>query len=170
MILCLGDTLKNKRKGFGLLSEVLIGLRDVPRLLVVSVGGGRLPLQVDVPHVHLGFIESERILSLVYSAADVLVLTSVQDNLPNTVLESIACGTPVIAFDVGGLPDLVQPGVTGKLVPRGDVKAFCAAIKDFFEQPSRRIEMAENCRQSVREYSLESCARRYAQLYAQLAR
>ena len=168
VILCVSDSLMNKRKGFGLFSQVLIDLKDLPGLLVISVGGDRLPLDVSVPHLQLGFIESERILSLVYSAADVLVLTSLQDNLPNTVLESMACGTPVLAFDVGGLRDVIRSGMTGTLVPLGDTKALCAAIEEFFENPARRIEMSENCQHIAQQYSLEACARRYMELYRQL--
>jgi glycosyltransferase involved in cell wall biosynthesis len=159
----------NKRKGFGLLSQVLMDLKDVPRLFVISVSGDGLPLDVSVPHLHLGFIDSERILSLIYSAADILVLTSLQDNLPNTVLESIACGTPVVAFDVGGLSDLIRPGLTGKLTSCDDTKAFCAAIEEFFANPSKRMELSGNCREVAHQYSLESCASRYIQLYTQLA-
>jgi glycosyltransferase involved in cell wall biosynthesis len=167
VILCLGDSLVNKRKGFGLLSQVLIDLKDLPGLLVISVGRDRLPLDVSVPHLQLGFIESERILSLVYSAADILVLTSLQDNLPNTVLESVACGTPVLGFDVGGLRDVIRSG-TGTLVPLGDTRALCAAIEDFFDNPARRMEMSENCQHLAQQYSLETCARRYMELYRQL--
>jgi glycosyltransferase involved in cell wall biosynthesis len=170
VILCLGDSLQNRRKGFRLLTEVLTGLKDTPRLVVLSAGGDRLPLEVNVPHLPLGFIESERILSLVYSAADVLVFTSLQDNLPNTVLESIACGTPVIGFEAGGLPDVIRPGLTGALVPRGDTKALGAAIEAFFQDGSKQPAMSENCRRAALDYSLERCASRYAQIYTRLAR
>src|SRR5207247_9760291 len=123
----------------------------------------------NVPRVHLGLIESERVLSVGKSAADVLGVPSLQDNLRNTVLESLTCGAPVVAFDVGGIPELVRPEVTGTLVPRGDIKALCGAIKNLFENPSMRVAMSANCRNIAQEYSLESCARRYVELYTRVA-
>jgi glycosyltransferase involved in cell wall biosynthesis len=169
-VLCLADSLTKTRKGFGLLSDALLALKDVPNLFVISVGSGRFSFEANIPHLSLDFVENERFLSLIYSAADVFVVPSRQDNLPNTGLESLACGTPVVGFDVGGIPELIRPGITGILVPRGDTNKLCSAIKCLFENRSRRMEMAANCRRiAVEEYSLEVCARRYVELYTQIA-
>lgn len=69
-----------------------------------------------IPCLHLGHVNSDRWFSLIYSTADVFVIPSLQDNLPNTVLESMACGTPVIGFAVGGISDMVRDRLTSLLV------------------------------------------------------
>jgi glycosyltransferase involved in cell wall biosynthesis len=60
-------------------------------------------------------------MAKLYSAADITVLPYVEDNLPNVCLESIACGTPVVAFDIGGIPDVIIPGKNGQLARAFDV-------------------------------------------------
>ena len=102
-----------------------------------------------------------------YAAADVLLLPSRLDNLPNTAVESIACGTPVAAFDVGGVPEVVRPGETGALAPLGDVAGLAEAV--------RRLVGDEALRRRARsvaeaEFSLELQARRLAELYEGLVR
>jgi glycosyltransferase involved in cell wall biosynthesis len=102
----------------------------------------------------------------VYSAADVFVIPSSQEAFGLTALEATACGTPVVGFAVGGIVDTVRHGTTGLLVPPGDVEALRAAIRSLLETPATREAMAVNCRRvAVAEYTLETQARRYAQLY-----
>jgi len=166
VVLFVSDSTVNRRKGFTLLAQALAGLSDLPDLFLVSLGRGRPSLEGTVPHRHLGHLGDDRLLALVYSAADLFVIPSLQDNLPNTVLEAMACGTPVVGFDVGGIPDMVRPGVTGVLAPVGDVNALREAIAELLQDPARRAEMSKNCRRiAVEEYALEVQARRYVELY-----
>jgi glycosyltransferase involved in cell wall biosynthesis len=166
VLLFVGEAVDNRRKGFALLAEALSGLNHLPDLVLLSVGHGKLSLDVQIPWRHFGHVDHDRILSFVYSAADAYVIPSIQDNLPNTVLEAMACGTPVVGFDVGGIPDMVRLGITGLLAPAGDVQGLRAAIAELLRNPERRAEMAANCRSiAVREYALEVQARRYSQLY-----
>ena len=162
------DDAANRRKGFSLLLESLSQVGDKDNVFLVSVGSGEPHVKVQLPHLHLGHVEY-RWLSLAYSAADVFVIPSLQDNLPNTVLESMACGTPVIGFAVGGIPDMVRHETTGRLVAPFDVGALRAAIVDLLHDPVKRKEMGVNCRRiAVEEYSLELQARRYSELYKSL--
>src|SRR5262249_60783577 len=116
-------------KRFGILAEALNGLEEVSNVLCVSVGSGRAEAELRFPLLAGGHVGNARLLSLVYSAADVLVLPSLLENLPLVVLESMACGTPVIGSAVGGIPDMVRPGTTGWLFPAHDVTALRAAIR-----------------------------------------
>ncbi len=82
----------------------------------------------------MGHLHDEISLALLYSAVDVFVAPSRQDNLPNTVVEAIACGTPTVAFKIGGMPDLIQHQVSGYLALPDDVKDLARGIEWVLEQ------------------------------------
>ena len=157
-------------KGFAMLAEALDGLATTPNLVLLSAGSGRPPVQPRVSHIPLGNVGDERLLSLVYAAADVVVLPSMNDNLPLTALEALACGRPVVAFGVGGLLDIVRPHV-GILVPPRDVKALGEAVGRLLSDVDGRIGLELACRSvAVEDYSLERQARRYVELYETILR
>jgi len=169
IVMFVSDILTNRRKGFSFLLEALSGLTQAHNLFLLSVGGGERPGTGPIPCLHTGYVKDERWLSLMYSAADLFAIPSLQDNLPNTVLESMACGTPVVGFEVGGIPDMVRPGTTGQLVPVGDALALRQAISHLLNAPSTRRQMGAECRRIVsEEYSNELLATRYAALYESL--
>jgi glycosyltransferase involved in cell wall biosynthesis len=117
----------------------------------------------------LGYVANECLLALVYSAADIFVMPSLQESFGQTALQALACGTPVVGFEVGGIPDMVRPGVNGLVVPTGDVSALCTAIRTLLQDPAQRAVMAANCRRiAVQEYALEVQARRYLELYEEI--
>jgi len=166
IILCVADWLDNRRKGVKFLVQALVTLKDHGDLLVVTIGRGTGLTDVPLPHASLGYVHDERLLSLAYSAADVFVCPTLQDNLPNTILESLACGVPVVGFNVGGVPDMVRDGETGLLVEARDAEGLGKAIAELLGNPERRRVMSENCRRiAVEEYSLVIQARRYVELY-----
>jgi glycosyltransferase involved in cell wall biosynthesis len=169
VVLFVAEPLTRRLKGFAVLARALEPLRHRPGLLFVSVGSGDPPVTVNVPYLNLGHIGQERLLSLAYSAADVFVIPSSQEAFGQTALESIACGTPVVGFAVGGIVDTVRPGATGVLVRAGDAKALGTAIADLLDDPSTRSKMAATCRRiAVEEYALEIQAQRYVELYRSL--
>jgi glycosyltransferase involved in cell wall biosynthesis len=172
VLLFLAELVSNRRKGFDLLMSALSGCaQSVKRLMLMSLGHRPPPQEAGIPWMHFGFVTDDRLLSLMYSAADLFVIPSRQDNLPNTVLEALACGLPVVGFDVGGIPEMVRPGVTGLLAPSGDVEALGSAIVGLLDDDAGRREMALNCRQvAVEEYPLELQARRYSDLYSAVQR
>lgn len=169
VILFVADSLDIRRKGFPVLQQALAGLADLPHLFLASVGSGEPSLEARVPHLHLGRTDNDRLLSLIYSAADLFVIPSLQDNAPNTVMEALACGTPVVGFAAGGIVDLVQDGITGRLAPVGEVESLGGAIRELLEDAAGRQEMADNCRRrGLQDFSLEVMGRNYGQLYQRL--
>jgi glycosyltransferase involved in cell wall biosynthesis len=166
VVLFLADGVDDPRKGREFLLRALEGMADSQNLFLLTLGRGG-PLELGAfPHVHVNAVADDRLLSCVYSAADVFVAPSLQDNLPNTVLEAIACGVPVVGFASGGIPDAVRQGETGLLAPLRDVRGLREAVRELLATESIRTEMARNCRRvAVQEYALEIQARRYLELY-----
>jgi glycosyltransferase involved in cell wall biosynthesis len=141
----------------------------VDRLWLLSVGNNPPKLTGDWQGLHLQYVGNDRFLSLVYSAADVFVIPSLQDNLPNTVMEAMACGTPVVGFDVGGIRDMVRAGRTGVLTGPGDVDALQTALTKILTSPQMRRGMSEEARRvALSEYPLLLQAERYGMLYKEL--
>jgi glycosyltransferase involved in cell wall biosynthesis len=169
VILFLADWAGEERKGFDLLVEALKPFRNDRRVYLLAAGR-ELPAHDLGPQlVTTGYLTGEKQLSWVYSAADVFVLPSLQDNLPNTALEALSCGVPVVGFDVGGIPEIVREGETGLLVPGKDVAGLRAAITSVVEDKEMRVRMAEAGRRyAVANYGLEIQARRYLELYTEL--
>jgi glycosyltransferase involved in cell wall biosynthesis len=166
VILFIADGIHDPRKGLPLLVQALGGISASEEYFLVSLGPGQLPSLDNLPHLHIEPLNNDRFLSFVYSAADVFVAPSLQDNLPNTVLESIACSTPVVGFAVGGIPDLVRPGQTGLLAKPADAVDLRRAITELLADTERLKAMQNSCRRiAVEEYSLEIQARRYLDLY-----
>jgi glycosyltransferase involved in cell wall biosynthesis len=169
VVLFAAESVANVRKGFALLIEALAGIKGIDNLLLVSVGGGKGVLPGGLPHLGLGKISSDRMLSTIYSAADVYVIPSLQESFGQTVIESLACATPVVGFASGGIPDMVRPGETGWLAPTGDTVALRGAIVEALRDDASRARMSEQCRRvAVEEYSLDVQAGGYVKLYETL--
>jgi len=166
IVLFVAQSPSNYRKGFDLLIEALNDLDDLKSVTLVSIGKGEPDISTAANHVHAGFIEQDDMLSHLYSLADLFVIPSRQDNLPNTVLEAMACGTPVIGFDMGGIPDMVRPNETGWLAETGDVRSLREAIEQALAHDDQRRRMSTKCREVVEEeYTLEKQANQYLSLY-----
>jgi glycosyltransferase involved in cell wall biosynthesis len=150
--------LTDRRKGGREAAAALERLhRDEVQLVVA--GGGEAPAGAR----SLGVLDDER-LALAYSAADVFLLPALAENLPNAALESLACGTPVACFDVGGMSDAIRDGETGRLVPAGEVDALSAAVSSLLESKLR-----ERCRAVAEaEFGAEREARAFTALYEEL--
>jgi glycosyltransferase involved in cell wall biosynthesis len=110
----------------------------------------------------LGPLARDEVLEL-FAAADASVLSSAWENLPHAVLESLAVGTPVLATAVGGVPEIVEDGVNGLLVPAGDREAFAAAVANLAASASLRERLRAGAAASVERFAPE---RVYAELEA----
>ena len=96
-------------------TRALLGLPAVPPLVLFGQSRPAQPPDLGFPIHYSGHLHDDLSLRLLYAAADVFVIPSRQDNLPNTRLEAHACGTPVVAFRTCGLVDIVEERVTGAL-------------------------------------------------------
>jgi glycosyltransferase involved in cell wall biosynthesis len=167
-VLFVADSATIQRKGFEYLAAALAGLGGRSDLFLLSVGG-HAPVVSGLPLLHLGKISNDRYLSLIYSAADVFVIPSLQESFGQTVIESLACGTPVVGFNTGGIPDMVRPGITGQLAEVGNALALGDAIVRVLDDPSGHALMSRNCRAiAASEYSMTAQATAYRALYEML--
>lgn len=163
----------DRRKGFHLLQAGLQMLEQTnwqktTELLVL--GASYSPNEsLKFTTRYLGKLKDNVSLALVYSAADVFVAPSIQDNLPNTVLEAIACGTPCVAFDVGGMPDLIEHQKNGYLAPAYEISELARGIAWVLEDNDRHQTLSQFAREKAEtEFSLELQAKRYAQLFEEV--
>jgi glycosyltransferase involved in cell wall biosynthesis len=162
-------------KGGDLLIEALRRLRgQVPNLELV-VFGERLSgamWNLEIPTHFVGVVHDELSLRIVYSAAEALVVPSRRDNLPNTAVEALSCGTPVVAFDTCGLPDLVVHEETGFLARAFEPEDLARGIHWVVAEPDRCVRLSRNARAFAREqFSPPRIAAQYLEVYrATLAR
>lgn len=166
VLLFVADSISNKRKGFEYLQRAFEQINKNDSILL-SIGSKHSSLKQKNNYFELGRISDERLMSIVYSAADVFVIPSLMDNLPNTVLESIMCGTPVIGFPVGGIPDMVQDGENGYLTEEISVPALVKSIEKFLNNPN--VFDSEKIRENaVKKYDLSVQATAYINLYKRI--
>lgn len=165
VVLFVAESTTNQRKGVDSLVEAL-KLLDLEQTTFVSVGGNEPSIPETVNHVHAGYVDDDDLLTQMYSMADVFVIPSLQEAFGQTALEAMACGTPVVGFDTGGIPDMVRPGQTGWLAEVGSVSSLRRAVSEALENDDVRRGMGENCRRVVEEeYTVQRQARDYKDLY-----
>lgn len=164
------QTLTDARKGGDILLKALQSLPDSLKaeitLLTIGNGGDEIEKIVGIQTLSLGYIGSDRIKAIAYSAADLTVFPTRADNLPLVLQESMACGTPMVSCKVGGVSDLVRPGITGYLAESDNPTDFCNGIWQLLEDQNTRSQMRHDCRRiAIEEYSLDLQAKRYIELY-----
>ena len=161
---------RDPRKGFDLLLEALSHLKgevDGLELVVFGQPPPREPPDLGFPIHYTGHLHDDVSLRVLYSAADLLAIPSRQDNLPNTGVESLACGTPVIAFDTCGLPDIVSHRENGYLAKAFDAADFAEGVRWVMQnKPADTLRLA--ARQSaVDRFSPGVVVPQYLEVYRQ---
>nr|MDQ2724126.1 glycosyltransferase [Actinomycetota bacterium] len=149
-----------------------VGLRAATTVMLMGGLGG--PMQAALTAAgcrvaEFGYIASDRLKAVLYSAADVFVFPTRADNSPLVTLESLACGTPVVSFDVGGVAEVVRPGQTGLLAPPEDTGALAVNLARILEDHALRGVLGRQGREMViAEYPDALAARRHVELYRRL--
>jgi len=167
IVLFAADHVGDHRKGMDLLRQALEGMSVGPSVTLVAIGsaGAWLP----AGSLSLGRIENGRLMSYVYSAADVFVLPTRADNLPNVLVEALACGVPCVSFRVGGVTDVVQHGMTGILAEPEDVASLRDNLTSLLADEDLRAGMGRNGREAVlRQFADTLVADQYTRIYEQL--
>ncbi len=114
----------------------------------------------------MGYLNDEISQILLYSAVDVLVAPSLQENLSNTVMESLLCGTPVVAFNIGGMPDLIDHRKSGYLAKAFDAEDLAKGIVWTIENDDRHNKLSRCAREAAKmKYNLQKVAHQYLSLY-----
>ena len=119
-----------------------------------------------IPFYYAGYVRDPKVVRELFAAADIYVTTSHEDNLPTTVMESLACGVPAIGYEIGGVPELISNGVTGFVYPKGDWQSMLEGVMQLMEDPSLLKKFSFNARKKAEEqYDESHVAKQYAALY-----
>ncbi len=162
--------LSDKQKGFHLLKEALkiFSSKENKNIELVIFGSSKPKYEEDLGFKthYLDRLNNEISLSVAYSAADVFIVPSIQENLPNTVMESLSCGVPVVAFNIGGIHDMIEHQKNGYLVKPFDTEDFANGIKWVLEDNIRWEKLSQNAREKVvQEFDIVTVAKKYEDLY-----
>lgn len=169
VVLFVAEDLTDERKGLRQMLEALTPLKDIPKLRILTMGKAGDSTQMPAPLFrHLGRLSNPVEIRDAYNAADLFCITSLQDNFPNTVIEALACGTPVAGFATGGVVDAVQQDV-GLLTPTGDIAGLANCLRTILEDDERRNAMRNAARKRAEaNYGEERQAHAYRALYEEL--
>jgi len=162
------------RKGFDLLQAALQSLGQTEKAsdLELAVFGANTPEQppeFGLKTHYLGSFNDDLSLVLAYAAADVFVLPSRQENLANTVVEALACGTPCVAFKVGGNRDMIESHQNGYLASAFDVEDLAKGIYWVLEDPERHYQLANEARdRAIEKFNITHQVACHKRLYEEL--
>ncbi len=161
----------DKRKGLYLLQPALqelskYGWKNRLELVIFGASQPENPPDFGFKANYLGTLSDDLLLALVYSAADVFILPSTQENLANTVMEAIACGIPCVAFDIGGMPDMIEHQKNGYLAQPYKIEDLAQGIAWVIENQERHQKLSFRAREKAeQEFTLNIQAHRYLSLY-----
>lgn len=166
IILFVSMNVDDARKGFQYLKSAILDLEKSDTLFstkyeILAIGRNNDEIHFKTKVHYTGRLSDFEKISMAYSAADVFVAPSVQDNLPNTVIESLACGTPVVAFNIGGMVDMIDHEQNGYIARFGSEKELANGILYCTSK-----DLTENCVQSARKkFDTHKNVSQYIELY-----
>ena len=167
------DAITDKRKGFDLLSAALTMLKNPDDNIEIVIFGSKLK-KIEYKNgfktYYLGTIKDQKLLSTIYSAADVFILPSRIENLPNTAIEAIASGTPAVAFNVGGLPEIIEHKINGYLAEPFSIIDLAEGINWILNLDKKDYQKLRfNARASAeRKFDISLMVKKYSDLYKKI--
>jgi glycosyltransferase involved in cell wall biosynthesis len=168
-LLFVASALEYERKNIHVLLEALEMMRN-PEIRVLALGNVSSEFRNE--HSYIRFFDADfapKKLRRLYSAADIFVIPSLVDNLPNTVLETLFCGTAVLGADVGGIPEMVVPDETGWLFDPRDPRGLADKLSRIYQEREMLAKTRETCSNWVqRHFSIENQRDQYLKLFRKI--
>jgi glycosyltransferase involved in cell wall biosynthesis len=162
---------QDRRKGFHLLQPALkqlsqSGWEEQAEVVIIGASKPSEAPDLGLKTHYLGTQKDDLTLALIYSCADLFVLPSTEDNLPNTLMEALACGIPCVGFKIGGIPDLIEHQQNGYLAQAFEVEDLAQGIAWILDDPARYQKLAQRARAKVeQEFSLDIQSQHCSSLY-----
>lgn len=154
-------------KAISLLAERYPEMKENTAIAILGGRADEVVSQLALPSFPLGYIRNERQLVDVYNSADVFVIPSLDDNLPNTIMEAMACGVPSVGFKVGGIPEMIDHQKNGYVANFKDADDLAAGIHWVLDEADSE-DLKKRCVQKVMScYSQRSVAMKYVEVYNQ---
>lgn len=175
IILFVSQRVTLERKGIAYFTQAIEKLaNEYPEMrqdTVIAILGGHaedVTSQLALPSIPLGYVDNERQIVDIYNSADVFVIPSLDENLPNTIMEAMACGVPSVGFKVGGIPEMIDHQKNGYLAKYKDVDDLANGIHWVLDEADKET-LKTNCIQKVMaNYSQRSVAMKYIEVYNQV--
>ncbi|MCE7065560.1 glycosyltransferase family 4 protein [Dyadobacter sp. CY326] len=171
LILFAGANTADPRKGFKFFKQALdkIGaLSNDTEVLVLGKANAEMMASFPLPLHYLGKISDPAEMVNVYNAANLIVVPSLEDNLPNTIMEAMACGTPAVGFATGGIPEMIEHQVNGYIALQGSAESLADGII-WVLNDENHTALSQSAREKVIQlYSESVVAAQYQQLYQSL--
>lgn len=163
ILLFVSQSVENPWKGFSILQSAIKQLERDCFLLIVGEANDSLDISKD--KMIMGTIRDELLMARLYAAADVFILPTLEDNLPNTMVEALCCGTPVISFSNGGMTDYIKDLKNGLIVKEHNAESLLQAINSFLDNIVRFDDREDISREGHAYFSPHLQAERYVALF-----
>ena len=172
LILFVSQRVTDSRKGISFLIEAIKKLsenhpemKENTAIAILGAHADELAEQLSLPVYPLGYVENQEKIVEIYNAADVFVLPSLSDNLPNTIMEAMACGVPCVGFDVGGIPEMIDHRKNGYVAKFRDADDLADGIRWVLAEADYKALSEAAVRKVKENYSEQQVAARYLEIY-----
>jgi glycosyltransferase involved in cell wall biosynthesis len=149
-------------------------LKEIPNTKFLIIGRGELENELKREAQNLGIVSYVKFLGFredvkeLYKIMDVFVLSSLTEGLPLSLIEAMASKVPVVATDVGGIPEVIDDGVNGLLVPPADPQAMAKKIICLLKDPFQAEEIKKQCFEKMQKFEIQSMLNKYEQIYSKI--